>query len=237
MWNYWILLLVLGGGMYGSVKARKLTPAAALAGGVAGFLVFLGAGFTGIAQMATFFLLGTSASSVGLANKVRLGLAEANKGQRQAGQVLANAGLPALLGLLAVLLPQQAALFRLLVAAAFASACADTLSSELGNVYGRRFYNILTFKRESRGPDGVISLEGTLCGVAGSAVIALIYALGFGWHAGVLWIVLAGTAGNLADSLLGAALERKGVLGNDTVNLLNTLTGALAGWGLWWVFA
>jgi uncharacterized protein (TIGR00297 family) len=233
MWNYWLLTAILGMGMYGSVKARKLTTAAAITGGLTGLLVFLGAGFTGIAQMGTFFLLGTTASSVGLAYKVRLGLAEANKGRRHAGQVLANAGAPALLGLLSLLLPRTDTLFPFLIACAFASACADTLSSELGNLYGRRFYNILTFKRESRGPDGVVSLEGTLCGAGGSALIAGIYALGYGGNVDMLWIIIAGTAGNLTDSVLGATLERKAVLGNDAVNFLNTAAGVLAGWLLW----
>jgi uncharacterized membrane protein len=33
------------------------------------------------------------------------------------------------------------------MAGAFSSATADTLSSELGTVYGKKFYNILTFKK------------------------------------------------------------------------------------------
>jgi uncharacterized membrane protein len=40
-------------------------------------------------------------------------------------------------------------------------------------------------------------------------------------------IVFAGVMGNLADSVLGAALERRHYIGNDTVNFLNTLFAAL----------
>jgi uncharacterized membrane protein len=47
-----------------------------------------------------------------------------------------------------------------------------------------------------------------------------------------VWLLVAGTAGNLADSVLGATLERRGVLDNNTVNFLNTLTGALVAGGL-----
>jgi uncharacterized membrane protein len=34
---------------------------------------------------------------------------------------------------------------------------------------------------------------------------------------------LAGTVGNLFDSVLGASLERKKVVGNNLVNFLNTV--------------
>ena len=112
---------------------------------------------------------------------------------------------------------------------------ADTLSSELGMVYGRRHYNILTWKPDEKGQDGVVSFEGLLIGIAGSVVIAIIYIpgqpvsqSGSSRVISLLIIVLAGTLGNLADSLLGAFFERQGRLSNNIVNLLNTLTGALA---------
>jgi uncharacterized protein (TIGR00297 family) len=116
-----------------------------------------------------------------------------------------------------------------MMAAAFASATADTLSSELGNVCGSRYYNILSFRKDMRGLNGVISLEGTLCGVAGSLLIALIFSAGFGWSIRVTAIItLAGTIGNIFDSLLGATFERRHWIGNDAVNFLNTAIAALS---------
>jgi uncharacterized membrane protein len=59
--------------------------------------------------------------------------------------VLANGGVAALFGLLMLLVAGPIApLFAVLMAAALSSAMADTLSSELGTVYGSRFYNIIT---------------------------------------------------------------------------------------------
>jgi uncharacterized protein (TIGR00297 family) len=225
--QYIILILVLLFGVVGSIWARKLTVMAALTGGVIGVALFYGARLTGLFLMGTFFVLGTVATSWKRRTKEVLDIAEENKGRRKTSQVLANAGLAGLAAVTAKVMPQNDHLFQLMMAACFSSATADTLSSELGSVYGKWFYNILTFKRDKRGLDGVVSWEGILIGIAGSAVIAIIYAAGFGWNICFLWIVVAGTVGNLSDSVLGATLERRGVLHNDAVNFLNTLVAAL----------
>lgn len=226
--TYWLLAFILLSVMIVSVAAKKLTPMASLVGGIIGVCVYMGAGFTGIAMMGAFFILGTIATSLGIKTKIEKRMAEENNGQRKATQVIANAGVAALLGLCIHFLPKHTLPLRLMMAASFSSATADTLSSELGNLWGRRFYNILSFKKDERGLDGVVSLEGTGAGVCGSFVIALIFMIGFGWKVWFcLIIVLSGTIGNFSDSLLGAALERKGYLKNDAVNFLNTLIAAV----------
>jgi uncharacterized protein (TIGR00297 family) len=225
--QYWLVLGILIVGMVLSVKAKKLNPTGALTGGVLGFAIFLGAGLTGLAMLGVFFIVGSLVTSWRLKDKIAAGLAEANKGQRTASQALANGGVAGILGLLAWLYPAKADLFQLMIAAGFASATADTCSSELGNVYGRHYYNILTLRPDVRGLDGVISVEGTALGLLGSCLIACLYGFGFGWGWSIIWILIAGTIGNLSDSVLGATLERKGYLKNDAVNFLNTLIGAL----------
>ncbi|WP_026461509.1 DUF92 domain-containing protein [Adhaeribacter aquaticus] len=222
-----LVFLILGVGMYFSLRAQKLTEAGALTGGLLGLSLFLGAGFTGLGMLGAFFIIGTLASSWKFTYKASLGLAEENKGRRTAGQAFANAGVAGILGLGSWLFPDKANLLGVMLAGSFASATADTLASELGNLYGSRYYNILTFKPDKRGENGVISLEGTLAGLAGSIVIALLYGLGIAWDQNFFWIIIAGLVGNLADSVLGATLERKHIVGNNLVNFLNTLTGAL----------
>lgn len=225
--NYWIIISVLTVAAIIAVKAKKLTPLAGITGWFAGLLMFAGAGYAGLAMIAAFFVLGTAATSWGMSTKQKLGFAEKDKGRRSAGQVVANAGAAALLGLLVVFYPAKANVFRVMMAASIASAAADTLSSELGTIYGKNFYNILSFKKDARGLDGVISMEGTLIGVAGSVVIAGVYAIFFGLNRHFFLIIVAGTIGNLSDSILGASLERRGYLYNNAVNFLNTTFAAV----------
>jgi uncharacterized protein (TIGR00297 family) len=226
----WILSGILLTGMFLSIYFQKLNGAGALTGGVLAGFIYLGAGFTGTAMMTTFFLLGTLATGHKLPIKEGLKAAEKAKGRRNAVQVLSNAGIPALFGLLAWVYPENASLFQLLLAAGFSSATADTLSSELGTVYGKKFYNIISLRPDKRGLDGVVSLEGTLLGALGSMVIALVFSIGYGFHHSFFWIIIAGVVGNWVDSLLGATVQRRRFLNNNTVNLLNTVAAALAAW-------
>lgn len=223
----WALLL-LALGAVGSLQARKLTLAGAAAGFVCGGGVYAGAGFTGLAMLALFFVGGTWATGFRRKDKEKKGLSEKGSSRRHAGQVIANAGVPALCGVVAFLFPPYREICSLMMAAALSSAAADTLSSELGNVWGTKYYNILTLRKDVRGLDGVVSVEGTACGAVGSMAIAFVFSLGFGFAVNAwLLIILAGTFGNLFDSVLGASLERKRLLQNDAVNFINTLAAAV----------
>ncbi|MGZ3753952.1 MAG: DUF92 domain-containing protein [Mucilaginibacter sp.] len=219
------IVLLLGATL--SFTTKKLTLTGAITGAVVATLIYKGIGNIGIAMLAFFFIAGSWATGWQHAKKITLGTVELDKGRRTAGQVLANGGMAALLSAFAWYFPGQRPLVAIMVAGSLAAATADTLSSELGTIYGRRFYNVLTFKKDTRGLDGVISLEGTLAGLVGAIFITTIYAMGFGWGPPTRWIIIAGFTGNLADSILGAWLERKKLIGNDWVNFLNTATGAV----------
>lgn len=209
-----------------SVIKRKLTSGGALTAIFVAGAVYLGAGFTGIAMLAAFFVLGTAATAWQQEKKVSDRAYDTL--QRKSSQVAANGGVAALCGLLCFIFPSRQDVFLMTMAGALSTATADTLSSEVGTLYGTHFINILTFKRDQRGLDGVISMEGLLTGIVGSVIIASIYMFGNAYSIiNIFIIVVAGLLGNISDSVLGAAFERNKMLGNDTVNFTATLIGAV----------
>ncbi|ASU35098.1 DUF92 domain-containing protein [Mucilaginibacter xinganensis] len=225
IYNYLIYFFLFAGVLF-SIVTRKLTIWAALLGSIMGLLVFKGGGYNGFISLGIFFILGSTATSFGLKKKQEIGAADKSTSRRTAGQVIANGGAAAILGAAAWYNPALIHLMQLMMAGSLAAATADTLSSEAGTVLGKNFYNIITLKKEERGLDGVISIEGTLTGVVGSLIIASVYSIGHDWNNELLWIVIAGTFGNIFDSILGATLESAHLIGNNLVNFLNTCIGA-----------
>ncbi|MFT3746859.1 MAG: DUF92 domain-containing protein [Agriterribacter sp.] len=221
-----LIILILFGGLLSAIL-KKLTWVAAFTGCILALLIFAGAGYTGIVIMATFFIAAIIATSWKSSQKFKNGLAENKRGTRTANQVLANAGAPASAGILFLINVVSYPLSVLIIAACFSSAIADTVSSEMGNVYGKKYYNILTLKKDERGLNGVVSMEGILFGLDGSILIAVIYSYTYGWNIYSYIIIIAGTAGNILDSVLGATAEKKGYLNNNAVNFLNTLFAGL----------
>jgi uncharacterized protein (TIGR00297 family) len=210
-----------------SYAKNKLTFAGSISGGIISILVFYGAGLTGFIMMSAFFIMATWATSYRKKQKKQGALEHQQK--RNALQVWANAGIAGLAGALSIFI-FNTSIFHVIIGCVFASAAADTISSELGTVTGKKFFNILSLKPDQKGLDGVISMEGTSWGLAASLVIGLIYYAGIGSLPHAIIVIIAGTIGNLTDSVLGALLERKGRLNNDAVNVINTIIAAMAGW-------
>lgn len=219
------LILLLAGTV---VLLRMLTWQAGLSGAVIAWCLWLGTGFTGIGLLALLFGLGAGATRWARAvRRAPISTKKSLKPDRTASQVWANGGLAGLAGLLAILFPSQQAFFLLLAAAAITSATADTLSSELGTLYGSRFFNIRSLQPDQRGADGAVSWEGSCFGLAGSMLLALFYWIMTKQEIESLIVLLAGNFGNLADSYFGARWQRNGKLNNDQVNGLNTLVAVV----------
>lgn len=219
-----ILVTIL---IVGSIASKKIDVPGGLVGGLLAAMIFIGSGLLGLSFLFAFFVIGSFASHWKMQEKAKLGLAQENKGKRSIRHAISNGGVAAICGLTGWFYPQWSAIAAVMVAASLASATADTLSSELGNVYGKRFINILTLKEDQHGLDGVISLEGSLFGAMGSVIIGILFfAMSSDLRSSVL-IAAAGIFGNVIDSVLGASLQRKGFMSNDTVNFANTLSGAL----------
>lgn len=210
-----------------SVRQKKLTVPAAVTGTLIACLMYIGAGYQSLLLLCAFFVLGVGATAWKKENKAIPG-SKPHQQQRTTGQVLANGGMAGLLAAVALFMPEWRNEIVFLIAASLASATADTVSSELGIVYGRNHYNIITWQKDRKGLDGVVSLEGTLLGIAGAALIALLYGMTNEPDTKqVCVIIIAGTFGNLTDSLLGASLERKEIINNNIVNFLNTAVAVI----------
>src|SRR5690348_3320712 len=107
-----LLLIILAGAIIASVAVNKLTVAAAITGGILGLFIYAGAGFTGIALVAVFFLFGTLATSWKKRYKEKAGLSEKNSSKRNAGQVIANAGVAAICSILGYFFEDYVFVFR-----------------------------------------------------------------------------------------------------------------------------
>jgi len=173
------------------------------------------------------FLVTLAATRLGRARKEGLRVAEAEIG-RSAAQVMSNLALAS-----AVLVPTSLPFAALLALAALAEVAADTTSSEIGTAYPGRTVLITTWRSVPPGIDGGISVVGTISGaVAASLIAAGATVLGVTSISGGVVIACAGTLGMLADSVLGAAFERRGYLNNNTVNLLSTAAAVGIAWML-----
>jgi uncharacterized protein (TIGR00297 family) len=204
---------------------RGVTTSGALAGAMVCFALLMGAGLGGFVTLLTVFLLTWVTTHIGYTRKQSLGTAEGDGG-RDASQVFANLGVAALCAMLHVTLRDQ----RLLIAmgAALSEAAADTVSSEIGQALGNVPRLITNWNPVPAGTDGAITLVGTIAGFASASVVGLTCAFFgiFAWH-DLPICVGAGLVGTLVDSFLGAALERRQLLGNNGVNFVSTTAAAL----------
>ena len=201
-----------------------------VAGAVVCFALFAGAGPGAFLGLLAVFGVTWAATRMGSVVRRKRGVVE-QAGGRTASQVLANIGVAAACA-------AGYAVFRepwllLGMAAALAEPAADTVSSECGQALGEPVFLITSFERVEAGTDGGVSLVGTVSGAVSSFLVGVVCVVGCGLPPNWMWVVTAaGIAGMVADSYLGALLERRGKLGNDAVNFLGTLTAVLAAMGL-----
>lgn len=216
---------------FGFAVLARILHGVTVSGAAAGFLVtlvlFVAAGPSMFGAVLLVFVLTYVATRLGRSKKQSRAIAERPSG-RDAAQVLANVGCAALAAACAYLFPWRASLLAGSIAA-LAEAASDTVSSEIGKAAANNARMITSGQIVPAGTDGAISMPGTLAGIVAAALIGL-----EAFATGILSLRLAASAGisgilgMFLDSLIGATLERRGWLTNNTVNLISTGFSVLA---------
>ena len=112
-----------------------------------------------------------------------------------------------------------------LFAISFAVITSDTFASEVG-VIDSRVRLITNMHKVSPGTNGGISVTGTIASIIGALIIGISFSLLAYDHFilyKVVFVTVMGFMGNIADSVLGATLERRGMLSKGGVNLYSSL--------------
>jgi len=168
------------------------------------------------------------------------GSAQGKKGERGVNNVLANGIIPLAIAILSGPLDHVASgLPGFMFITALSVAAADTFASEIGIMAKRP--RLITDPRQvvEPGVDGGVSLLGNLSATFGSLLIAFFgyqlitdkwlasssHTLAANWWL-IPVIAFLGFVGCQIDSLLGATLQSKGYLSNDSVNFITILIGA-----------
>ena len=195
---------------------RSLGKSGTLAACLLGTVIFGLGGVPWAVLLLAFFISSSLLSRFSKNRKAALNEKFSKGSQRDFGQVAANGGIAGLCVLLSLLFPQSS-LPWFAFAATLAAVNADTWATELGVLGREQPCLITTGVPVEKGTSGGVSWFGTLFAALGAVFIALPAVLlwpgGMLTHgpmAALLWffgITLAGLAGSLVDSLLGATLQ------------------------------
>ncbi len=262
--------IAIGLGLSGLVGLLAYRRKMLTRGGVAGTVtvgtsVFAGGGWPESAAVIGFFASSSLLSRVASECK-RVTAADkfSKSSTRDLYQTLANGGVGAVCAAAYGIHRRHPAWLRFAFTGAFATATADTWATEIGTLSTGEPRLLTTGRRVALGTSGAISLLGTTAATAGALGFGLAMlpavAVSRGNASDALRLlrasVLAGTAGALIDSLLGATVQRinwcpvcesetereihrcgtpttylRGIswMDNDAVNLASTGAGAIIG--------
>jgi uncharacterized protein (TIGR00297 family) len=247
-------------------RAKALSRNGAVAAAILGIVIFGLGGLGWAALLLGFFISSSVLSRILPHEKASLNEKFSKDSTRDASQVFANGGIAGILVFVHILVPDIDWPW-LSFAGALAAANADTWSTELGVLSPKSPRLITSGNPVERGTSGGVTFTGTMASLGGGLLIALL-AIIF-WEGSepatntgqiavlLVGISLAGLAGSLLDSLLGATVQaiyhcpacaketehhpahtcgnetmlKRGWswLNNDWVNTFCTLTGACVG--------
>jgi uncharacterized protein (TIGR00297 family) len=224
-----ILALVLGVAAY---WAKAADSDAVMSETIICLLVILFGGLYWFILLLAFYIMGAAFTRYGYSYKRKLGIAQSHGGVRGYKNVYSNSLIPLIMAICYGVYGNE--LFIYAFVGAVATANGDTLASEIGQTSKSKPRMITTLKETDAGVDGGVTPLGEMAALAGSTIIGLL-ATGLGMlsYTGIIVGAVSGFLGTNFDSLLGATLQRQGLLSNNGVNLVATAFGAIMGAILW----
>ena len=179
-----------------SLRLRLLTADGVVAAILTAITLYLLGGVWIALSLYAFYFLGSGVSKIKNERKLEADRFQESNGARTWRQVVCNS------------LPACILVFSLLSFAVFATATADTFSSEIGVLGKGRVFSIITGENVQRGVSGGISWVGLLAGLAGGFLLAWLAFPQFGYK-GIVFVTIMAFVGTLIDSVLGALFQRK----------------------------
>ncbi|MBA3377413.1 MAG: DUF92 domain-containing protein [Chloroflexia bacterium] len=194
-------------------RLRAMTRSGAIAATIVGAVIVATGGWWPGLFLVVFFV---TSSALSMYSSNRLASSEQVRGKRRdAVQVMANGGVPAMCAVTSVLVDDRGP-WLIAMISAVAGAAADPWATEIGRFSGARPRLITSLRVAPPGTSGAISAIGTAGSLAGALLIALATASGtvFGWvvPGTSVWVLVgvvtaAGFACSIIDSVLGATIQ------------------------------
>ncbi len=221
-----VFSFVLG---YLAYRARIADISAMLSATLLGVVIIISSdkGWVLFSILLAFFFMGSLFTRYKYDYKMAQGIAEDKKGVRGYKNVFSNSLAALSLAVAYGIFPSHEQVFLSAYLGSVATACGDTLASEIGETCKGEPRMITTFKKVRAGTDGAVSHLGEGAAIFGAAAIALLaYLLIKNDFGLVIAVIAGGFIGTNIDSVLGATLQQKGLLSNNGVNLFATISGA-----------
>ena len=228
-----LAVVVCAGFAYFAYRAKTVDASGVFAAVLFGIILITFAGVPWFLVVISFFILGSFFTKYRSAEKVFLGVEQEKSGRRGYMNAFANALVGVAGAILFGLTGNE--IFTALFLGCIATATADTLASEIG-VTGGTPYLITTLRPVPAGTNGGVTVLGELACLFGALIICgIAFLLEVApWYVCLIGIA-AGVFGTNMDSLIGALIENKGVIGNSGTNLLATLSGGLFAMVVYWI--